>query len=102
MPKHLKVISAKKDTHQETGTPFIDVAVRLYDVDEAGEEVEGSGEVKKFGYAFGTTPKEIKADLEKVLSVTIQEEESRAMNAEVDALNKKADETISEVEKIEF
>lgn len=100
MPKILKVVSVKKDIHQETNSPFLDVTVELSDIGESGEVI--TSEVKKFGYPFGTSAEVIKQDLTKVLSTTIADEQLKVLNAETEELNKQADEVINEVSGFEL
>lgn len=91
----LRVTDAKKDYFQEAKGDMLDVTVQLY-YDEAEED--GSDRIveeKRFTYPLKTTPDEIKADLKKVLDTYNQEQVTAAINAEHEAAQKAADETIA-------
>lgn len=100
MSKTLKVVSVKKEIHQETQQPFLDVAVEISEIAEDGSVV--GSELRKFGYTFGTTADVIKEDLQKVLKLSIAEDEAKVLNAETDELNKKADEVIEDITGFEL
>lgn len=102
MIKKLKLVSVKKDIHQETGQYFLDVEVNILDIDESLITTKKDGviktEVRKFAYPFGSTAEEIKQDLAKVLALAVSEEQSQVLNAETEKLNNEADKTISDLD----
>lgn len=85
----------KKDAFQATQEPFLEVEVAFVD------ETEAVLDTRKLSYPFETSEEAIKADIKKVLSAYVRDQELAEQNKEADAQAAKADEVVEALQDAE-
>lgn len=90
-----KITGSKRDKRISTGEHFLNVEVTF--------TLNGDTEVLRYGYPVETTPKEIKADIKKMLATRKGEREGAAAQAKADddaQAEAEADETVAALEGV--
>ncbi len=91
-----------KETIVKTGERFLDVEIELRGAPTRKAKKGEVLEVIRWGYPLGTSEKEIKGDLKKLLVTRAEEGKQTEANAELEAEDAQADKTINSIDGLEI
>lgn len=99
---NIRIIDSEKITVQETGEQLLSV---LFEIFEPSETPGADPTVKatmRHGFPITATAEEITADLKTVLTTYVEEQERAVVNAEAEAVEAQANETIAALAGVEI
>jgi len=98
----IKVARAEKNRIIQTGDKFLDVEFKVYAPATGKQKKPQLVETIKRGYPLETTPQEIDEDMRKILETYEKEKTQAVVQAEQEAAEKQADETLDNIKDKEL